>query len=220
MESSIWFDVQCLWKLEEKFTCIGLFYRDIWSIWHWTVGSKSLRSGYHGSFNNCLVLLLFITLSSQFVYFFMLSRNLCSYKVLLLNDWSTPIITICCLSRSDCNNHLRMTHYGLNESMSGILSITLVNKRDLEHCAAWALLPSFLGKTIPGGGNILTGICKFLVNDLCVGVVSINYWSPSKVTLWLLFLSISNGWASSSTATFTIEYWSFSKKTLGGEGVQ
>ena len=30
----------------------------------------------------------------------------------------------------------------------------------------------------------MTGICKFLLNNLCFGVVRINAWAPSEVTLW------------------------------------
>ena len=72
---------------------------------------------------------LYFCLSSHFsdnLYnFLMFSRHLCSYKALLLNYRFTPIITICCLSRYDCNNPLRMIHC-LNEPISRILSITLV----------------------------------------------------------------------------------------------
>ena len=70
-------------------------------------------------------------------------RHICSYKALLFNDWTTRIFTICCLSRYVCNNPLKMTHWFSNESISIILSITLVNTHDLAHCSAWALLPSF-----------------------------------------------------------------------------
>ena len=76
-------------------------------------------------------------ISSQF--FFAFSRHLCSYKALLLNDWSTPIIIICRFSLSGCNNHLRMTYCYPNGSMSRVVSITLVNTCDLEHWAAQSL---------------------------------------------------------------------------------
>ena len=71
----------------------------------------------------------------------MFSIHMCSYKALLLDYWSTPIITVCCFNFSDCNKPLRMTHCLSNWSMSIILSITLVNTRDLSHCAAWEILP-------------------------------------------------------------------------------
>ena len=72
----------------------------------------------------------------------MFSRHLSLHKALLLNYLSTPIITICCFSRSDCNNTLRRTHCCSNESIAMIVSINLFNTRDLENCLAWALLPS------------------------------------------------------------------------------
>ena len=110
LNSSLWCDVQCLWKLTEWFPRIGLFYRHIWARWHWTVVSKSLSSGYHFGFKNFLVLVLIIIFSRKFPSFLMLSRNLCWYKALPLNDWYTPIITICCFIHFDCNNPLRITH--------------------------------------------------------------------------------------------------------------
>ena len=125
------------------FPFTGMFHRKRWSRWHWNVVSKYIRSGYHGVFNNFLIPLLIITFTRQFVYFLMFSRHLCPYKSLLLNDWSTPIITICCLSHSDCNRSLWITHCWSNESMSGILSITLVDTRDSSRCSAWSLLPSY-----------------------------------------------------------------------------
>ena len=136
--SSLYFDAQCLLKLTEWFTYIGLFYRHIWSIWHCTATSKYLMSWYHGIFKNCLVMLLIITFSIRFVKKNMFPRHLDSYKTLLLNYWSTPIITICCFMHYDCNNHLRMNFFWSNQSMSRILSTTLFNTRDLSHCSAWA----------------------------------------------------------------------------------
>ena len=103
----------------------------------------------------------------------MFSRYMCLYKALLLNDWSTLIITICCLIHSVCNKPLRMTRCCSNESMLIIVSIALVNTRDFSHCAAWELLPSFEKiDYFPGEGIFLNGVCKFLINDLCVGVVT------------------------------------------------
>ena len=62
--------------------------------------------------------------------------------------FSTPIITICCFISYDCNNSLRITCCWSNESIPIITSITLVNKRDLEHCAAWSFLPSIWRQNI------------------------------------------------------------------------
>ena len=83
--------------------------------------------------------------SSDLYNFLMFSKHLCSYIELLLNDWSTPIVTICCFSRSDQNNPLIMTHFCSNEWISIIKSITLVNKRYLEHCEA-LLVSSYIWK--------------------------------------------------------------------------
>ena len=154
MEIILWFEVQFFWKLTELFPCIRLFYRHMWYLLHWNFVSKSLSSGYHGDFDDFLVLLLIIRFSSLFVYFLMFSRHLGLYKVLLLNDWSTPIITIYYLSRYKFNNPLIMIHCLSNESISRIVSTTLVNTRDLAHFAAWALLPYFWKKySFPGGGS-------------------------------------------------------------------
>ena len=73
--------------------------------------------------------------------------------------------------------------------MSIIISITLVNTRDLENCAAWAVLPYFWNQIyyFNGGGSYLTGVRKIFVNDLYAGVVPINICEPSKVKLWLFF---------------------------------
>ena len=129
--------------------CVGVVFINAWAHnevtlrWHWTVVSKSLSNGYHGKFNHCLLLISTITLSSQFASFFDVLSHLYSYKTMLLNDWSTPIIITCCWRRSYCNNPLIITHLCSNESISRILSITLVDTRDLVNCAVWAILPYF-----------------------------------------------------------------------------
>ena len=41
----------------------------------------------------------------------MLSIHICSFITLLLNDWSNPMVTFCCLISSDCNNPLTMAHF-------------------------------------------------------------------------------------------------------------
>ena len=95
--------------------------------------------------------------------------------------------------------------------MSIIISITLVNTRDLAHCEAWALLPYIWEQkdSFPGGGLFLTGLWKFILNYFCVDVVPGNAWALGEVTLWLFSIGVSNDWALSSTATFAIEFWSF-----------
>ena len=43
-----------------------------------------------------------------------------------------------------------------------------------------------------GRGIVLSGMCKFLLNDLCVGVAPTNYLAPGKVTLSIFFIGVSN----------------------------
>ena len=58
----------------------------------------------------------------------------------------------------------------------------------------------------PGGESVLTGVCKFLLNDLCVGVVTINYGTPSEVTTRFFSPCVSDDLALSSATTFIIEF--------------
>ena len=131
-------------KIAECFSCTRIFYSHRLARWHWNIVSKYIRGGYHVFFKNCLLLLFIITFPEDLYNFLIFSRHLCSYIAYLLNYWSTPIITICCFSNSDCNNPLIVTHYYSNYLISRIESITLVYAYDLEHCAAWELLPSIL----------------------------------------------------------------------------
>ena len=87
--------------------------------------------------------------------FLILSRHLCQYIELLLNDWSITIVTICYFSQYDCNDPLKVTHYWSNDSMSIIKPITLVNDLELEHWAAWKDIPSLWkqGNCFPDGGS-------------------------------------------------------------------
>ena len=130
------------------------FYRHRWTSWNWTIVGKSLSGGYHSGFKSCVVLLLIMTFPADLFNFLMFSRHLSSYKALLLNDVSTPIIKICCFGRSGCNNPLIITHCWSNYSMSIIVSTDLANTSNLVHCEAWALLPSFWKKKyyFSGGG--------------------------------------------------------------------
>ena len=77
----------------------------------------------------------------EYLYNFLIfSRHLCSYNILWLNDWSTPMVTIRCFSHSDCNIPLIMTNLCSNCLILIIESITLVNYRDFLHCAARAVM--------------------------------------------------------------------------------
>ena len=68
--------------------------------------------------------------------------HLCLYIAKLLKDISISIVTICCFSWSDCNNPLILTHFCSKDPISRMKSTTLVNACELEHCTAWAVLPS------------------------------------------------------------------------------
>ena len=83
------------------------------------------------------------------------SIQICSYIALLLNDWYIPIVAICCFSRSDCNNPLRMTHCCSNYSISRVKSINLVNDFYLAQWYAWDDLPSIWKQIyyFPFGGS-------------------------------------------------------------------
>ena len=99
----------------------------------------------------------------------MFYRHLCLYIALLLNDWSNPMFTLGCFSRSDCNNYLIMTHFWSNDSISIMKSITLVNARDFSHCAEWELPPSILKLrySFTGGGILWLVLWFFLLSWYC-----------------------------------------------------
>ena len=106
MDSSLRFYYQFLWKLIDWFSCDSLFDSHILSKRHWVVITRFLSQGDNLCFKYCLVLLLIITFSSRFVWLVNFSRHLCSYIAQLLNDWSNTMVTMCCFSSYDCNNHL------------------------------------------------------------------------------------------------------------------
>ena len=76
----------------------------------------------------------------------MFSSHLCSYIAQLLKNLSIPMVTIYIFCCYDCNKPLRMKHFCSNYLISRIKKITLVNARDLEKCAAWAVFPSIQKK--------------------------------------------------------------------------
>ena len=119
----------------------------------------------------------------------MFYRHICYYTVQLLNDWSIPIVTICCFSQFDCNNPLIITHCCSNDSISIIKSINLVNTIDLYHCTEWSVLPSIRKQIyyLMGGGSFWTGLW---VMFLCWHFSESDpdkIWSLGAVTLWLFF---------------------------------
>ena len=91
------FEIQCFWKLTEWFSCTGVF-----TITGWTVFSKSFRGGEYWRLQNSLVLLLIITCYRRFAKILNIFRHICLYISQLFNNWSTPMMTICCFSRSGC----------------------------------------------------------------------------------------------------------------------
>ena len=103
-----------------------------------------------------------------------------------------------------------MTNLFSNGSMSRILSSTLVNTRDLAHCVAWALSPCIWKQKyhFPGGGSFYWNIQVSPKWFRCW------YCSYKLLSTWLIdtviiFLGVSNHWASSPIANFAIDFWSF-----------
>ena len=109
---------------------------------HRTGFSTSFISWDHFWFKNSLVLLLIITFTCSCVYFLMFYRNLCWYKALLLNYWTTPTATIFFSSCPECNIPLITIHCCSNESISNIDFRHLIKALDLAHCDARTVLTS------------------------------------------------------------------------------
>ena len=121
--------------------------------------------------------------------FLMFSRHLCLYITLLLNDCSTPMVTICYFSHSDCNNPLIMTHCCSNDSISRIESITLVNAHDVIYYAARALFPSIWKQRyyFMGGGSLWPGLWVVLLSWYFIGSDPNKTWAFGAVTMWFFF---------------------------------
>ena len=131
---NLFFDIQYFRKLTELFPCNRIFDSHRWNRWYWSVLGKYQKSGDHWRSNNDLILLLIITFPSYLYNFLMFSRHICLYKALSLNVWSTPMATIRCFSRYDYNNHLRITRFCSNDSISIFESTTFSNARDFLQC--------------------------------------------------------------------------------------
>ena len=119
----------------------------------------------------------------------MFSRHLCSYKSLLLKYCSTPMVTICCFSRSNCNITLMMTHWFKKNSISRMKSITLVNARE-----AVFLSISKQRYHFPDWGELFCWHYSESDHNIT--------WALVEVSWWLFSLCVSNDWASSSTEIF------------------
>ena len=121
------------------------------------------------------------------------SRHLCSFIVLLLNNWSNPILNLCCFSWYDFTKPLRTTNFCSNDLTSRFRSITLANVHDLEHCTSWVIYQSIWKQIyyFLGGGSFWSGL---LVLFLCWNCIESN---PNKicsfgaVTQLLLFWGVS-----------------------------
>ena len=74
--------------------------------------------------------------------FLIFSKNMCSYRELLLKNLSNTMVTIFCSIFSDCNTDLRITIICYYYPMEIIVSTTFGRSLDLEHCISQAVLPS------------------------------------------------------------------------------
>ena len=74
--------------------------------------------------------------------FLICSKHTCSYWALLLNYWSTPMVTIYCLPCSGFNTFLGMTNYCSNYPIEIMVSTTFIRTLYLEHCSYQAVVPS------------------------------------------------------------------------------
>ena len=119
----------------------------------------------------------------------MFSRHLCSYIVLLLNDCSTTMVNIFCISFLDCNNPLIMIHLCSKYSISIIKSIILANVYDLSHCATWALFP-FIWKIryyFLYGGRFIISLWVVLLSLYFSDLYTNKTCALVAVTMWLFF---------------------------------
>ena len=100
------------------------------------------------------------------------------------------MVTICCISHSDCNKPLIMTHCCWNEWISRIKWITLVNAHDFEYCAAWSVFPSIWKQRyyFPGGGSFWSVIWVMYLCWNCSESDPKIIWSLGTVKLWFFCL--------------------------------
>ena len=101
------------------------------------------------------------------------------------------MVTICCFSRSNFNNHLIMTHLCSNEWISRIKSITLFNARDFVNYESWALLPSVWKQRhyfMVGGSFWPSLLFMFLCWNWSESDPK-KTWALGAVTLWWFYES-------------------------------
>ena len=130
------------------------------------------------------------------------SIHLCSKEALLLDYWSTPIVSIFCFSCLDWIRTFIMINCCSNYSIPNIVSINLANALDLAHCFYWIVFPSVWKQIyyFPGGG---------IFNKF--GVAVLVFVSFTEVELWFFFWGVSNDWESelylTSVLTLFIVLW-------------
>ena len=136
--------------------------------------------------------------------FLMFYLHLCSHISLLFNDWSTPMVTLCCFNRYYCNKPLLKKHWCSNDSISITKSITLVYACDSAHSAEWSLLPSIwkLRYYFTGEGIFWLGLWVVLLSWYCSDSDPNKTWALGSVTLLLFCGGVSNNWESSLTNIF------------------
>ena len=110
------FDIQNIKKLTKWLSWNWIFIRLRLISWRW-----NLSVNYPGVETMAAIrILLYCCWSSHslaYLYnFLVFSRHQCLYKLLLLNDWYTPIIDIYIFG-SDCSKHFIRTHWYSNESI-------------------------------------------------------------------------------------------------------
>ena len=149
---------------------------------------------------------MIITFSSRFYNLLVFYIHIWSYIALLLNDWSTTMITLCCFSSSGCNSPLIMTHFLSNDSISIIESISLVNTRDFAHCSEWALLSSIwkLRYYFTDGVIFWLSLWVVLLSWYFSDSGPNKTWALGSVKLLLFCRGVSNDWGYSLTNIFVI----------------
>ena len=129
---------------------------------------------------------------------------MCSYRSLLLNYLSTPMVIIYSFIWSNRNNPFSMIYCYSNDSIWKIDSRNLVNALDLAHYASWAVFPTAwkLKYSLPNGWSFwrvirVVVLCWHYIVSYCN-----KNWVTGAVTLWLLFMGVVKHCDSSSTVTF------------------
>ena len=134
----------------------------------------------------------------------MFSVHICSYKALLLNGRSTPMVDICCFSHCYCNHSLIMAHICSNYSISRTESITIFNACYLDNCEARNFFPSVLKQRypFPDGFSFWSVLSVVLLCRHCSESYPNRTWGVGAVSQWFFSPGASKYWKSSPTVTF------------------